>query len=211
MKRILLIAGCVMALAGSQVANAVSYPYSFFKITNNGNPDVGAQLSVDVTDAGGGQVSFKFSNNVGTASSITDIYFDDGTLLGIATTSQSAGVVFNNPATPGNLPGANDANPDFETTSGFSADSDPSVAPNGVNSHGEWVDITFDLINGKTFSDTLAALSDGSLRIGLHVQAIGGDNGGSDSYVNNVPDGGTTAALLGLAMLGMGYLRSRRV
>jgi hypothetical protein len=43
----------------------------------------------------------------------------------------------------------------------------------------------------------------------MHVQAIG-TTGDSDSYVNNVPDGGMTITLLGMAMAGMG-LASRRV
>ena len=180
----------------------------FEKLTNNGNIDVSSQLSVDVTDAGGGQVNFKFLNNVGIDSSITDIYFDDGTLLGVASIFDSGGgVAFSEDATPPNLPGGNGADPDFDAT--FSADSDPPAAPNGVDSASEWVTIRFNLINGKTFADTLAALDDGDLRIGLHVQSINdaGGQGGSDSYINGDPGGPNVptpgAALLGLIGLGL--------
>jgi len=152
-------------------------------------------------------VLFKFFNNVGIASSITDVYFDDGTLLGIATITSSAGVAFDDPATPGNLPSGNTASPPFMTTANFSADSDTPIMANGVNSASEWLGITFNLINGKTYADTLAALGDGSLRIGLHVQAIG-TTGGSDSYVNVVPVPG--AVLLGFLGLGYAGMRLRR-
>jgi hypothetical protein len=182
--------------------------YHFYDLTNNGNPDVGSQLTVQVADeglgTGGGvtatQVLFKFTNPVGIASSICDVYFDDGTLLGIAAIRQSAGVAFNTPATPADLPGGNNAVPPFEVTDQFSADSDPPAQPNGVNAAGEWLGIVFDLQSSKTYADVIAALGDGSLRIGLHVQAIG-PGGGSDSYVNRVP---VPAAFL-LGMLGLGY------
>jgi len=182
--------------------------FGFYKLTNNGNADVGGQLSVDVT-ASGSQVLFKFFNNVGIASSITDIYFDDGTLLSIGNiTDSGAGVAFGSPAIPANLPGANDASPDFETTAGFSLDSEPAVSANGVNASNEWVAVLFSLQGTQTFADTIAALNDGSLRIGLHVQAIG-TTGGSDSYVNRVPEPGTLL-LLGSGLLGLAFAGGRK-
>jgi hypothetical protein len=144
---------------------------------------------------GGSGVNFIFVNAGSTASSIADVYFDDGTLLSISgITDSGAGVAFAAPATPGDLPGGNLANPDFVTSRNFSADSAAPVEANGVNAGlGEWLSINFSLQSGKTFADVLTALNLGQtllsdptdlgLRIGMHVQAIG-TPGGSDSYIN---------------------------
>ena len=63
---------------------SAGYIYSFEGITANKLADVStgeAQLEVEVSDAGNNQVSFRFTNKGPKASSITDVYFDDGTLL----------------------------------------------------------------------------------------------------------------------------------
>lgn len=148
------------------------------------------QLSVDVTSNVPGQVLFTFRNRGLKDSSITDIYFDDGSLFGIhAIDNSDPGVSFTQPATPPNLPGGNEisqCNPFiFETTETstevFSADSKPPVEDNGVNP-GESVGILFDLISGMTFVDVLNQLRSGiELRIGIHVQGFVG--GGSESFV----------------------------
>lgn len=207
MKKILFTALLCTCLTAPAWADPT---FGFYKITNNGNVDVSSQLSVVVSSAGSNQVLFKFFNNVGIASSITDIYFDDGTLLGIASISDSGdGVAFTAPAVPKDLSGGNDISPKFDVTKGFSADSVEPIAPMGVDSASEWVGITFNLINGKTLGDTIAALGTGELRIGLHVQSIG-TTGGSDSYVNVnvVPVPG--AVLLGFLGLGYAGMRLRR-
>lgn len=197
-----MLAGILM-----QAAPASAVLIGFDCLTNNlaGDCTIGeAQLFVDVTDAGGGQVSFYFTNTGPAASSITDVYFDDGSLLGIATINQAVGVSFAQGASPPNLPGGEEADPDFETTAGFLADSDPPVQPNGVNP-GEWLEIVFNLVGGGTFADVLSELTDGTLRIGIHVQGYG--SGGSESLINvPAPEPGTLA----LVGLGMAAIASRR-
>lgn len=139
-----------------------------------------AQLSVELKAAPGGAVDFVFRNAGPAASSITDVYFDDGTLLALATLSGSAGVSFSQGASPPNLPGGQAIG--FQTTAGFLADSDAPVSVNGVNP-GEMLTVRFTLQPGRSFADTVNALTLGNeLRIGVHVQAFSG--GGSESFVN---------------------------
>lgn len=198
----------VLAVAcWAPAASAITY--SFFNITNNNADDVATagQYLVDVT-AAGAQVQFIFTNSGPAASSIADIYFDDGSLLGIANIINGPGVSFSQGASPANLPGGNAIFPQFETTVGFLADSDSPVQPNGVNP-GEFVKIVFDLKGGQSFADVLDELSNRDLRIGIHVQGFAGD--GSESFINNgivpIPP---TALLLGSGLLGLGLLGWRR-
>lgn len=206
------LAGAVVA-AASLAAQADPVTVGFFRVTNNaGATNPASQMSCVVSDQGGGQVGFRFLNNVGIASSICDVYFDDGTLLAIASIASSSGVDFSQIATPGDLPGGNAVN--FHTTQGFSADSNPPVSPNGVNSASEWLQINFTLQSAQTFADTIHSLQTGALRIGMHVQAIG--QGFSDSFVDSPPTITTvplpTAASLGMAgLLGAGLRRRRSI
>jgi hypothetical protein len=191
---------------GTGPASAVSL--GFGCITGNlaGDCAIGeSQLRVDVTDPGPGGVTFTFHNAGPLASSITDIYFDDadaGALLKISVIIDSPPLVdFEKDATPKDLPGRNNASPPFETTKGFSADSESPVQPKGVNP-GESVVIVFLLKAGKTIDDVLATLADGNLRIGMHVQGFG--TGGSESFVNT-PE----ASDLGLLTVGLLALAAR--
>ena len=104
---------CVVAKAGPT--------YSFTHIVESGDGAteladgaIGeAQLFVELTDFGT-LVEFSFSNIGPEASSITDVYFDDGTLLGIASFSNELGIVEFSPlASPPDLPGGNWYHPGF--------------------------------------------------------------------------------------------------
>jgi len=214
----------VVALASGTASAAQSTTYSFNNVTTNAvaNVETGeAQLSVTASEVVGfpDRVAFTFNNSGPNASSITDIYFDDGSLLGIASiTATSGSVNFSVGATPGNLPSGE--NIDFHASgSSFTADSNPPVQPNGVNP-GESVTITFNLVNGKLYADTIAALNlslahpgvdvtDG-LRIGIHVQGFA--NGGSESFVNvNAVPEPASLATAGLGVLmGLGYAWRRK-
>jgi hypothetical protein len=186
---------------GVPEARAVSF--GFDCITNNLASDCAigeAQLELRVTDPGGGQVLFHFLNKTGSSSSITDVYWDDGSLLALGTITNGPGVSFSPLCAPGNLPGGNGISPPFQTTAGFCADSDPPVQPEGVNP-GEWLKVYFTLQGGKTFADVLADMASGALRVGVHVQGFSG--GGSESFVA-VPEPGILTLLgLGVASLAL--------
>lgn len=165
------------------------------------------QLFVELIDSGS-QVGFMFANTGLQASSITDVYFDDGTLLGIASISGMPGLVeFSQYASPPDLPGGNNVSPPFVTTVGFSADSDPPAQPFGVNP-GEFLSVTFDLQGGGTIDDVINELESGELRIGIHVQGF--NSGGSESFINNgiVDENGKIPApgAFILGGIGIGYV-----
>jgi hypothetical protein len=179
--------------------------YGFDCLSNNNfaNCATAGQYGFDVTEGGGGTVYFKFTNNGASASSITDIYFDDKSLFQSLTVgSQSSGVDFSAGASPGDLPAGNDASPDFVATSALTADSNPPAQPNGVNP-GEWVQLSLLLASDKDFLSVLNDLSSGDLRVGIHVQGF--SDGGSESFITTpVPEPEIYAmALVALGVLGM--------
>lgn len=226
------ISGIFLALALFAAQVHASTTLSFYGITTNDGSgsavtDGVASLQVEIIDIGSNQVRFLFTNNSDT-SSLTDVYFDDGALLGISYIEWSQnGVSFTGgSASPPNLPSGKNANPDFVTTAGFLADSNSPVIGNGVQNSdvtGEWLAIEFDLKNNKTYNDVLAALTlpDGGdwLRIGLHVQGYrpgGGTTTYSESFINNtlvsaVPEIQSHAMiLLGIGLVAMAIRRREK-
>jgi hypothetical protein len=163
------------------VAISQATTLSFYNIENN-TVDISDQLGVDVKDEESG-ITFTFYNNVGIQSSVTDIYFDQGSLdlFSGFTMIDSFGALFSPTATPGNLPGG--------SAIGFSADYsfDSSGNPtNGLDASTDYV--TFLATVGAdytSYDDFITALLNGDARIGLHIQ--GYEDGESDSYVSQVP------------------------
>jgi len=185
-------------------AQLMGVPFEIF--TTNGayydNPDV--VLLMDVTD-GFEIAEFTFYNNSTVACSMARIYFDDGTLLGITSMESSGpGVKFSEIIYPGpdNLPGAELLDPPFVANRGFSIGGDAAPPHKGIDNPGEWLKVTFGLINGGTLDDVIDELYDGTLRVGVHVIAF--PDGSSESAVPEP----ATIALLGLGALAL--LRKRR-
>lgn len=78
-------------------------------------------------------------------------------------------------------------------TAGFLADADVPPPAKGVGP-GETLGVAFSLQGGQSYADVLTELGDGSLRIGIHVQAFA--SGGSESFVNAVPEPSPAVLLL---------------
>lgn len=217
-KQILLLsvlcAGLALPGALLSASSARAVAMGFGCLTNNLAADCAigeAQLSVDVTDLGGGQVRFEFANAGPLPSVISEIYFDNGTLLGISVIDDSLpGVDFealDEKVSPKNLPGADQASPPFEVTEGFATEPESPAETNGVGPS-EWVAIIVDLQPGGTFADVVEELGNGDLRIGIHVSSF--SSGGGESFLNaHAPEPGT-ALLLALGLLGLAALRRAR-
>ncbi|MEX0712425.1 MAG: PEP-CTERM sorting domain-containing protein [Pirellulales bacterium] len=214
------LVACTLAicLAGlpAAPASAAMITLGFASITNNDPTDAAigeAQMFVDITDEGvsTNQVKFIFRNIGPEASSICDVYFDDGTLLGIASIVNGTGVKFSQGASPPLLPGGNSLDPPFEVTAGFLADSDAPVMPNGVNPN-EQLAIIFNLKDSQGYASVLHSLllagADDGLRIGIRVQ--GYESGGSESFVNHPVPEPSSLALCGAAMLSLAGFRRFR-
>lgn len=156
-----------------------------------------AQFSVLITDenVGPNQAAFIFKNIGTNASSISEIYFDDGALLGIASILDDPPNVdfedIGDKVSPPDLPDGNAVNPPFEVTQGFATEADNPAPHKGINP-GEELTVVFDLVNNFSLSDVIyALLNDGNndgaldLRIGIHATSFSDDT--SASFINGVP------------------------
>jgi len=193
----------------SSVTQAQMMGLDFYRVTGNASENIASQLGAQVRDTAqaqtdfsgyadednyladmaGNEVLFTFTNTSLIASTISEIYFDDGTIfdqthilnnLGGFTKYTDGG---NNGVNPGNLPSGNNVTPIFEATADFGADT-TGKKNNGVNASNDIVGIIIQLQSGVGFTELQYALADGTLRLGLHVSSIG-EGSDSDAFVNN--------------------------
>ena len=206
MKTSYIVIFILVCTLGVGSAFGALYPFEIFTDNGDYNDDPGINMYMDVHN-GGNIAKFTFYNDSTVQSTITNIYFDDGTLIG-ATMGiiNGPGTDFDeNDPSPSNLPGGN--------TIGFDADVEFNIGPepapphNGINNigAGEWVTVEFELMGGGTLQDVLDELSDGSLRVGIRIQNFA--DGSSESGINEIPEP-ATICLFGLG--GLALLRKRK-
>lgn len=214
--------GRALALAGfgALLAGAQAQAISFTCVRNDGFTEseclIGeAQFSATVSDLGGGQLQITFANSGPQASIIADVYIDDdaGIFSSIASVVDGTGTDFEIGASPGDLPGGNDATPVFSAN--FSADAEAPAGTGGNGADpGESFSLIMNLADGKTFADAQAAFDGGTVRLGIHGQGLG-TSGGSEAFVsggggeNAVPEP-TAALLFGAGVLAVSQVRRRR-
>ena len=231
---LLRLSACVAAstlllMASATSAHAQS-TYGFDCITNGagqscGDGEAGLRMAVAPGSAAN-SVNFTFTNFSQRNASITEIYFDDGTLLALATVNDSgSGVLFSQigSGNPSNLPGGRSITPNFQTTAGFLVDVGSGGNTRGVENRfdggvQEFVTINFTLQPGRSYADTIAALNgplgDGTdLRVGLHVRGFAMPYGGtmSESFVNlssPIPEP-DSVAMLAVFLAAAGWMKRR--
>lgn len=177
-----------MSLFAVGAAHAASVDVSFTRISSNASVNVESQFLATATTVAGDTsvVDFIIRNNVGVASSISEIYFDNGAVSSLFSTGSIVEQVGTNfvfgSASPPDLPGGDSLTHPFNVTVSFLADAkgNPNI---GVNTATDLVRIRFALLGGVMFDDVADALADGSLRIGFHVRSIGEDED-SDAFVS---------------------------
>ncbi|MCU0669174.1 MAG: PEP-CTERM sorting domain-containing protein [Myxococcota bacterium] len=180
---------------------AEAIPLDFSCITGNSATDCGiatTQLVVTLDALGTDQVRLTVSNEGPAASVYTRILFDGAVLDSVDAIGNAPPDVEFDTASPGVLPGGNGNPYQFNTDLEVSADN--PMPQNGIGP-GETLTIDLGILAGSDFSDVVAALTDGSLRIGMHVQSFA--SGGSESVLNvPVPEPGTLL-LLGSGLAGL--------
>lgn len=191
-----LSAGAVLGLGAS--ANAAIFPFTQF--TTNGPVDISGQIEVELSEVGA-EVHFTVRNLGPITSSVANIYIDDdsgllGSLLGMIN-GPGVNLIASGGTGPGNLPGWEGMGITADFTAGAAA---PPPA-NGINP-GEFATMRLSMVG--SFSDIVAAMTNGSMYFGAHVISVG-DAGESESIMTPTPG---AAVLMGMA--GLCTLRRRR-
>lgn len=177
---------CLAVLVAASAQAGISYGFNPV-----GTSISGAGLTLDVSDAGGGQVAFSFSNQGLTPHvSIVNVYWDYhgyDAFSGITSVSGSSGVNYLDKsgnfieANPWDLPGGKSIDPAFSSSFGLSPDSKGGKVKNGVGT-GETLDVLWSMAPGADYQNLIGAINAGEVRVALHVQDLRG--GDSESLVS---------------------------
>jgi hypothetical protein len=194
---VILIVALIVGLASS--ATATILPRIEFEPIGPVTVDIeDIDLFALIMEGDPGQAVFEFHNENLISSSVASICFEDYGLDRVDDIqSVNDGIFFKKDKNPANFPGGGALEPNFDTA--FSIGATPPPVWHGIRP-GEQLTVTVDLDPEITYSDILARLDEGSVRIGMHV--IGLSDGSSFSAVNKaeIPEPVT------ISLLGMGTL-----
>ena len=232
-------------LAGTALYAALFLPsasgaiYGFTCIPASGGGcavNAASQLTVEVTASTIGAanaVSFVFRNTGAIDSVITSIYWDDRTgsanaanqYLNFGTNAVGGGAsqgvsYIGSLQSPGNLPRGSTISPAFVEDAEAAPNSKGGTANNGVQegitAGADALEVRIALLNTRTFSDVLAGIENGTLRIGFHLQGLNCTGftacQASDPYVNGtspVPEPGSYV-VLSLGLVTVAWSQRRR-
>jgi len=211
MNRISLLVCLGLALGVCATGAQADIIYDFTRITSNAPTNIAGQFSAVLHQVDATHVTFTFYNNIGVSSSVTEVFFDNDPagVLGSRTgmvlhksheIDEDLNFTLNNAAPP-NLPSGLSIIPQFIAETNLGAEATHghgSEIDHGIDESDDSVELAYSLATGKTWSDLLAAMDNGGLRAGLHVQGI---EGTSDSFITPEPATLSLLALGGLAML----------
>lgn len=209
----------------SSVVFADTYHFLPINPNNNniGEPNpVGNQLTVNITDGGGGgefgSALFVFTNPVGISSSIVDVFFSDPAptiFSGFSITNQTTGVNFTlDTLSPSNFP---EGGPSFVEVASADADgAGTNEISGGINALNESLTILA-LFNGTyDFDRLIEQINSGDFRIALQTRDNpAGGNPSTDRWLNDRPVSAVPIPaagwLFGSALVGLMGLRRRRL
>lgn len=180
-------------------ANAVLYDLT--RITDNGKSLTFEEgdFTMDITPYGGGAL-IVFSNHYPKDSVITKICFLDNELIEFSDFASppisSEWISFSVDSKNAMLPAGNPYGFTPHTTFGF--DADPAGPKNGLHP-GESLGLLFDLTDGTTYDRVIRGFNELTLRSGIHVQALPGDE--SESFISTPIPEPATLALVGFGAL----------
>jgi hypothetical protein len=201
----------LMVVAAPKAASAATI--GFTCLTNNtGNCGGYASLITGEVTVSGNILTFTVTNGAG--GGISEIYAD---VPAGGVSYSLTGLIENPPAVdfafggaPPVLPGGNTATPPFVVN--FMAQED-GPGNTGSANLGETVGMVFTLGAVQTQAQIDAALLDGSLRFGLHIQSLG-PNGNSEGMISGPPNIVTpepaTMLLLGTGLLAAARARRKK-